>query len=357
MVDDPPLPVVLRRADAVTAGLSRHQIAHRLRSGQWLRLGYGIYAVAALYAVLPAREQHLIHVAAALLNHGEGHAASHLSAAAIYNWALPLTGAGRPTLTRAPGAGPTRRRNVVVQVASLRTQDTTMAAVQVAGRRLELAATRPARTVADNLRHLSVPDGVALGDSALRSGRVSWAEVAAELDRQASWPFASRGRRSLLLLDPRRETWLESLSFATFVLAGCPCPEPQVTVLDPAGGFVARVDGWLEEEAVALEADGRTKYRADLGTLPADLDAATEVVATAVQRRLIAQNERERRLLDLGLQVVRWGTADITRAPQRVLAAIAAARRRGDRARFIGTLLHQPAPAWLDVGSANALLH
>jgi hypothetical protein len=178
--------------------------------------------------------------------------------------------------------------------------------------------------------------------------------VAAELDRQASWPFAARGRRSLLLLDPRRETWLESLSFAILVLAGAPRPEPQVTVFDRSGHFVARLDGWLEEEAVALEADGRAKYRAELGPLPRDLDAAAEVVAVAVQRRLSAQNERERRLLDLGVEVVRWGTADITRHPQRVLAALAAARRRGDRSRFTGSTRYRPAPPWLESAACSS---
>ena len=70
--------------------------------------------------------------------------------------------------------------------------------------------TSPARTVADNLRHLPNADGVALADSALRHGRVSFEQVAECLDRQANWPYAENGRRALLLLDPRRETRLDS---------------------------------------------------------------------------------------------------------------------------------------------------
>jgi hypothetical protein len=313
-----------------------------------------VYVVAEVYAGLPARQQHAVQVAAVLLQRGDGHVASHLSAAALYDWALPLSGPGRPTLTRSTGSGPTRRREAVVHVAGLDPTTTTTRREVVAGTELELPATTPQRTVADCLRHLSVVDGVALGDSALRAGRTTWAAVARELDRQRSWPYSTRGRTSLLLLDPRRETWLESASFVTLVLAGCPCPEPQVTLLDAEGRFVARVDGWLDEEAVALEPDGRAKYLLDVGPLPKDPTAAADVVAVAVQRRLVAQNERERRLMALGVQVVRWGTADITRRPQAVLAAVEVARRRADRSRFTGRAVHQPAPPWL-VAPASAV--
>jgi hypothetical protein len=353
--DDPPLPLLVRRDDALRSGISRHQITQRLRSGRWLRLAYGIYTVREVYGALPARDRHIVHVAAALMQRGEGHVASHLSAAALYRWALPLEGAGPPTVTRHSASGPTRQRDAVVQVADLDGTATTLRHEVVAGEHLSVRATAPARTVADCLRHLGLPDGVALGDSALRSGRTTWFEVARELDRQRTWPYAAHGRTGLVLLDPRRETWLESSSFVTLVLAGCPCPEPQVTLYDARERFVARVDGWLEAEAVALEPDGRAKYRLDVEGLPHDVDAAAELVATAVQRKLIAQNERERRLLELGVQVVRWGTFDITQRPQAVLAWVAAARRRGDRSRFTGRAMVQPAPPWLaSAASADA---
>jgi hypothetical protein len=346
-MDDPLLPLLFSRDEAMAAGLSRHQIAQRLSSGRWLRLARAVYVVAAIHESLPPRERHLVHVCAALQQHGDGHVASHLSAAAAFDWALPLAGAGRPTLTRPTASGPTRRRDAAVHVAALDARSTTIRRVQVARHQLELAITRPARTVADCLRHLVLPEGVALADSALRSGQVTWPEVAAQLDLQRTWPYATRGHAGLALLDPRRETWLESFSFVTMVLAGSPCPEPQVSVYDARGLFVARVDGWLEAEAVALEADGRLKYLLDVPRLPADPDAAAEVLAGAVRRRLLGQNERERRLLELGVQVVRWSTSDITRRPQQVLSAVAAARRRADRSAFAGSTRSQPTPPWL----------
>ncbi len=114
----------------------------------------------------------------------------------------------------------------MVQVAALDPGSTTAQRLAVASGILDLPTTSPARTVADCLRHLPVADAVALGDSALRCGRVEWSQVARDLERQRSWPYAAHGLAGLLQLDPRRETWLESLSFVTFVLLGGPRPEP-----------------------------------------------------------------------------------------------------------------------------------
>ena len=72
MPADPDLPAVFTRAEAIGAGLSRHQIAQRVRSGRWRTLRRGVYAVHERYAALPAREQHLLSVIAVLITRGEG---------------------------------------------------------------------------------------------------------------------------------------------------------------------------------------------------------------------------------------------------------------------------------------------
>src|SRR5665811_669563 len=96
-----------------------------------------------------------------------------------------------------------------------------------------------------------------------RGTTVSYDEVAAVLDRQSCWPYAENARRALPLVDPRRESWLESYSFVTLHQMGLPMPEPQVSLFDSQRRFVARVDGWLEDEVVALESDGKAKYFLD----------------------------------------------------------------------------------------------
>nr|WP_284289351.1 hypothetical protein [Angustibacter aerolatus] len=65
---------------------------------------------------------------------------------------------------------------------------------------------------------------------------------------------------------PPRRCWTvaasrgwRAYSFATIAAMGGPLLTPQVTVLDRHGRFVARVDGWLDECALAVETDGRGK--------------------------------------------------------------------------------------------------
>lgn len=332
-------------SDAVRWGFSRHQINRLVATGAWYRWHRGVYAVAAIVDGMSARDQHLARVVALLLSRGGSDVASHLSAAAALGWPLPLDGPGEPTVTSPTGTSPTRRRrSIVVQVAGLERSDSMTLPLRLAGHRLDVACTRPARTLADILRHLPLADSVAIGDAALRTGRPSLDAVVAQLDRQQRWPYIERGRKALLLLDPRRESWLESYSFVTLHLTGLPMPEPQVTVRDAHGRFVARVDGWMHEGAVALEADGRGKYLLGLPALSTDVGVAADDVAAHVRDRLLRQAVRQRRLEDLGVTVVRWTTGDITSRPQAVAARIARACREGQSRAFTGRLELCPRP-------------
>ena len=353
MSDDPSLPLLFTRDEALAAGMSRHQIAHRVRTRTWRPLRRAVYIEERRYAALSDREQHGAAVVATLMARADGSVASHLSAALAYGWVLPLTGTGPVTLTDGNLDAPTRRasprgshEHVTVQVASLPTSDVTTRGLGIAGTRWEVQMTSRARTVADTLRHLRNADGVALADSALRQARVSYEQVAAVLDRQALWPYAERARRALPLVDPRRESWLESFSFVTLHQMGLPMPEPQVTLFDARGRFIARVDGWLEEEALALESDGRAKYLLNERPLSADVEVAADDLLDATRRRLFQEKERRDRIVDLGAELTRWGTREIVRSPRTVLARIAAARQRGDAGRFMGRAAYLPSPAW-----------
>jgi hypothetical protein len=86
--------------------------------------------------------------------------------------------------------------------------------------------------------------------------------------------------------------------------------ETQVTVLDPQGALVARVD-FLLDGCVVAEADGVGKYA----------DAAD----------LWAEKRREDRLRELGFGVVRWGWDDMWTAPYDVARRLRAERARGHR--------------------------
>jgi hypothetical protein len=348
MRDDPSLPLVFTRDEAVAAGMSRHQVAQRVRAGLWRQLRRAIYIEQLRYAGLTDREQHAAAVVATLMARPDDVVASHLSAAAAYGWVLPLAGTGPVTVTDGDLDRPTRRGgDLTVQVASLPTSDVRTLSVSLGRTRWAMRATSRARTVADNLRHLANADGVALADSALREARTSYDEVAAVLHRQACWPYATNGQRALPLVDPRRESWLESFSFVTLHQRGLPMPEPQVSLFDTKGRFVGRVDGWLETEGVALEADGRAKYFLDARPMAVDLDLAAKELLEDARRHLMREKQRRDQIVDLGAELARWGTDEIVRSPWEVLARIAAARRRGGAGRFVGRTAYLPAPSWL----------
>lgn len=333
-----PLPTVFTRAQASQAGLTTHQIDRLVSTGAWRALRRGVYCQVKDYADASAAERHLLDVRAVLTARTGDVVASHLSAACLFGWPRPLAGWGPVTLTAPPGRSVRRRRGVVVQAASIRPGDRSTRAGQ--------PVTSAARTLADVLRHVPAAEAVAIADHALRSGATSHAQVAEVLRWQADWPYATRGAGALRLVDPRRETWLESVSVVTLFQRGLPLPDAQVDVLDERGRFVARVD--VLWEGTVGEADGRVKY--DLaGALGAgaDPEAAVEALMRRAQRRLDEEKRRQDRLADLGLQVVRWSAAEVLGNPDELVARIQRHLAVAARSRFTGELRRRPAPAWL----------
>ncbi len=333
-----PLPLLFHREQALAAGLGRHQVAHRARTGRWVVLRRGWYCETARFDELAADDRHRLGLVATLRSRGGDHAGSHLSAALALGFPTPFAGPGPVTITSGDLRRSARRRErLVVQVATLPPRDVRQVVVRVRDESYVIPVTDAARTVADCLRHLPHEDGVAIADAAVRSGAVTVQEVAAVLDRQEPWPYLANGRSGLDRVDPRRESYLESFSLVRLAQRGIEA-EPQVTITDRAGGFVARVDGWVDDAAVALEADGQAKYLLEAAD-PADVGS----VVRSVRATLAAELERERRLRDLGVEVVRWGTAEALHRPERLAARVRAAVARGDRRQFAGSAT--PAPA------------
>ncbi|GMA87553.1 hypothetical protein GCM10025868_28030 [Angustibacter aerolatus] len=178
MHTDPHLPPVFTRAEATQYGLTRHQADHRARSGHWVTLCRGTYAEASAFARRPATEQHALRAVAVLGARADDASASHVTAASLRGWSLPLEHPVQPWITRGDLRRSARHdRHVVVQVATLPATETARARVEVDGWTWTVGTTGPARTAADCLRHLPLGEGVALVDSALRIGDVSSDEV------------------------------------------------------------------------------------------------------------------------------------------------------------------------------------
>jgi hypothetical protein len=325
--DDALLPDLFRRFEALAQGWTRHQVEWALRSGRWGALRRGVYTVASRYDAMEPISKHLLDCRAAMLVHDDRHAVSHVSAALSYGLPCPIDGAGRPTLTiGTTGASTDRQDDLVVQVASLRERDVTQ---WMEGRR-----TTPARTVADCLRHVPLPDAVAIADAAIRAGLTDETRIDEVLRWQDGWPYLRKGLAGRRLIDPRRESWLESFSFVVLHQHGLPLPVPQVTINDQAGRFIGRVDGFWPDRATVCEADGRTKYR--MGRPAAGATAPSDVL---VRRAIFEEKDREDRLRDVGLEVVRWSTREIVHFAPLVADRVRRAHRRGDPSRFVGRAL------------------
>ena len=217
-----------------------------------------------------------------------------------------------------------------------------------------VAVTSPARTAADLLRHEPAPEAVALVDGALRRGDMTYEQVAKVLRSQSCWPMARRALASLELVDPRRETWLESWSFVQLHSQDVPLPEPQVDIFDARGRWIARVDGLWPDDATVAEADGQVKY-ALAGPIIAGADSTAppaELVDRA-QRRLTDQRRRADRLRDTGLQVVRYGVADVLRDLPALAREVNERRASGTASAFRGLFHLQPALPWVASSRAS----
>ena len=311
---DPLLPPVFTFDQAVRAGMSPEQVRRRVSAGRWHRLRPGVYCTSPAWSSADDRLRHEWEAAAvtAAMRRPRPVAFSHTTAAAMIDLPVPRRLLSSVHLTVRPGSGTARRDDGVHRhVAGLPRGHVVLLR--------SLPVTSPARTVADCLRQLDAADAVALADAAVRAGLTTAEAVRDVLRQQAGWPFVQGAGLSLALVDGRRESSLESRSAVVMHRASLPAPEPQVSIHDERGRFVARVDfAWLEHGVVG-EADGRIKYR--------DGD---------VVRVIEAEKERQSRLEALGLVVVRWGWRDLQGPEPRMVERVREALQRGDAARFRG---------------------
>lgn len=314
MRDLPETPPVFTTAQWLLAGGTTRGLRTAVSRNTVRRLSTGIYERSDRSADeedpedwAARRRGYLDRVAAASARIGPGHVVSHLSAAAAYDLPMPMGDLGRPQLT----AVTAYQRSRDAPSARLHHCDSTLTAVdEVDG----LTCTSLTRTLADVLRSHGPRVAVPIVDAALGSRRTTIERVEAELATQVRWRGRPRALASLLLVDGRRESWLESWSAVWLHQHGFPLGEPQVSVFDEDGDFVARVDQ-LWPSGLVGEADGRAKYTT-LTTTPDD---------TVYREKLRADGIRS-----AGLPVERWGLTHLLEQPDRLVARL---RRADARAR------------------------
>ncbi len=292
-------------------GITPAMLRTQLEAGRLLRVRTGVFVAASGCPTDPAG-LHRLRAHAEQVVHPEA-VISHGSAALAHG--LPYPGFGdwwdHPvTVTRVAGARP-RSADAVHRRAALPARQVTR---DEQGYRL----TSPARTAVDLAATLPLPEAVAVMDSA---ARVICASLVSRPNRQdyrnprlveatrasladaAATVRCGRLRSIIALVEPARESVIESLSAGYFELAGLPRASFQEPVRTAVGVFFPDFV-WRERRLIG-EADGAIKY----------FDQAA----------MVAEKEREQALRDAGWQIVRWLGKEIMARPESVVRRVSRA--------------------------------
>jgi hypothetical protein len=258
-------------SQARAAGITRRRLARALRRGELVEVGHGVFAT-----TRPTKDLRADVVAAQLAGR-RSWCAARRTAALIFG--LPLIGCAPdvPQLLRDGAGTRARGRDRHARVGRLPAEQ----CWEYDG----IALTSPARTVVDIARGEPFRNGVVTADAVLRRG-VDRDELKAVLRGMFRWPGVETARRVVAFADGRAESPGESLVRVAFLREELPVPEPQVEVWR-YGELVGRVDLLVRESLLVVESDGALKFTGP-GVLPALI-------------------EREQRLRDCGLEVVRTG--------------------------------------------------
>lgn len=318
MTDFLELPQPFGRSEALAAGVTARRIEGALGTERLTRLAQGLYAVRSPWRQLPpwVRYRRLAEAAVRLTPDA---IVSHLSGAVLLDLPSPAYEPTKVTMTLLDDTRTSREDGW----RQFHRGATPFEHVVIRGGRPYLVA---ARTVIDCARDLHPRDALAVMDAALRRGLCSDRELVAMRRHQARWPGVRGADRVLPISSSLRESWLESVSAWALHSHGLDVGVPQVTVVDPSGRALGRVDALWPELGVVGEADGRGKY--ELGP---DGHPDPDVIA-AIRRSLHAQRVREDRFRDAGLEVFRWDAPEAL-AMTPVVDRFLAARERADPAR------------------------
>lgn len=315
---------VFTARDARRAGYRDDEIRSALSSGSWLRLRRGVYIETGTAARARAepRSGHLVDCVAVLAALDRGPVLSHASAARLHRLVVPASSDSGVRLSDA--AQWRTGRGYRVMRAGLPDED-------LCGF-LRFRATAPARTLVDCAREWSFTDSVVAMDAAMQAGLVSRTLLRSAVLAARHWSGVGTAARALSFADGRAESPLETRGRLALVAVGLPAPELQVRIHGPRG-FVARVDAWYDDAAVAVEFDGRVKY-AD----PREGLSAGDV--------LWQEKRREDAVRALGITVVRVAMADLGSSWPALVARLRAhlATPPADPRRFTVSRTCEPGP-------------
>lgn len=262
-------------------GESTRGLEAGVRSGRFVRLRPGIYALAHEWTAASADARHRALMDACLATCRREPVFALESAALVHG--IPVVGVW-PTLPQTVDAEPApnsrhSRLGTVVHRPRHRVEPCRVGPYLVTGpidTAIALAASR------------SLMAGVAAFDH-IRARGVPAEDVAEIMSLRRPFHGAARAVRALEISTGLAESVLESISLVPIALAGLPRPEQQVEVM--ARGRRYRLDFHWPDLGIAGEADGRGKYAG-----PDDL---------------WQEKRRQDALASVGIGLVRWGWDDV----------------------------------------------
>ena len=162
-----------------------------------------------------------------------------------------------------------------------------------------LRATGAPRMLRECCGRLSLTEAVVLIDMALYAQLLTIEELEHWITAQSGRVGIKRLREGLRHAEPLAESPMESRLRMLLVLAGLPRPLANVTIRDPAGTFVRRIDLYYPEYRLGVEYDGSTH-----------------------RDSLAEDNRRQNQLLGLGIRLLRFTASDINSNPAGVAALV-----------------------------------
>lgn len=277
----------LDRAGARAAGITDWQLRH----GDVVRSSRNTY--------LPARAGELDRVRAVLMGAPEHAIVSHLSAARLWGWQVPLVRADGPVhLTVPSGARRRHRQDRRIHFSDVPAPETR--------RRHRFLVTSPSRTWIDLAATVPAAALLAVTDQLLAGGFPA-DEFPVLLQRYRGRRGVATARRVVTCADALSGSPMESVLRWLVLDAGLPRPVLQ-HVVRVHGRFVGRVDMAWPERRVLVEFDGDVHRERDV---------------------FVDDLRRQNGLVLAGWTVLRFTSADVRGRPRQVLAAIRAALGRG----------------------------
>lgn len=245
------------RPEVLDCGYNDQLIREAIRSGEWVRIGPGLYAPGAAYRQMRPAEQHLLRCRAVSHRHKGLVVITHQSGAIVHGMATWGVDLNLVNVTRLDSGRGRHEAGVFHHLGTIDEADIE----EIDG----LLVAKAARCVWETACIASTEAGLVTADSALNLKIVTEEQLGDIAARFDHWQGSRSARLTLRLADARSGSPGESRTRHLFLRFDLPKPELQFTIATASGTLLGYSDfGWPEYRHVA-EFDGKIKYEGKFG--------------------------------------------------------------------------------------------